>query len=300
MTDHSVYSSSDATPVKAQPTQSRWPIFSLFVGLIAIMLSLGSKIQDLNQQVFVQEQQLREFELNGHPEVSELEQQYQTTLRSMASSIGRLQAQMASMQSQKVDQQLLDHYDPEQLESDLIAMRDSSTQSVSELGWQLIALDEQLFFEQNRQLTLETWAKRLKIQQESEISGWPSPRDGVWLTSPFGNRVDPFTGNGRFHRGVDIAGATGTEILAVGGGIVTWSGFRAGYGKIVEIEHGLGTMTRYAHAQEVIVKRGDVIAKGDVVATMGSTGRSTGPHVHFEVIRNGEPVNPAEYLNRAG
>lgn len=116
------------------------------------------------------------------------------------------------------------------------------------------------------------------------------------LSSTFGMRIDPFTGKRASHKGIDIAGKAGSEILAVGDGIVTWSGQRDGYGNLVEIDHGSGLVTRYGHNREQLVSIGDTIRKGQPVALMGSTGRSTGPHVHIEVLRNGKHVNPATYL----
>lgn len=124
------------------------------------------------------------------------------------------------------------------------------------------------------------------------------PIDRGWMSSRYGYRNDPFTGRRTWHAGVDFAGKEGSNIFAVGSGVVTWAGERYGYGLLVEINHGSGYVTRYAHAAEVLVSIGDVVERSDVVALMGSTGRSTGPHVHFEVLLNGKTVDPAKYVNR--
>jgi len=116
------------------------------------------------------------------------------------------------------------------------------------------------------------------------------------LSSKYGKRIDPFSGKQEQHRGIDIAGKEGTNILAVGDGIVTWSGKRPGYGNLVEINHGKGYVTRYGHNKQPLVEPGDTVKKGQVIALMGSTGRSTGPHVHIEVLLNDKHVNPAKYL----
>lgn len=116
------------------------------------------------------------------------------------------------------------------------------------------------------------------------------------LSSKFGSRIDPFTGKREQHRGIDIAGKEGSGILAVADGVVSWAGERAGYGNLVEINHGDGYITRYGHNSRLLVKAGDTVSKGEKIALMGSTGRSTGPHVHVEVLRNGQPVDPADYL----
>ena len=117
-----------------------------------------------------------------------------------------------------------------------------------------------------------------------------------WLSSGFGKRADPFTGKQEYHKGVDFAGKEGSDVISVGDGVVTWSGKRSGYGNLVEINHGNGYVTRYGHNKESLVTVGDTVRKGEEIALMGSTGRSTGPHVHFEVLRNGKPVNPSRYM----
>ena len=119
-----------------------------------------------------------------------------------------------------------------------------------------------------------------------------------WLSSNYGNRLDPFTGKRAWHNGVDFAGREGSDIFAVASGVVSWSGQRYGYGKMVEVAHGEGVTTRYAHNLENTVKVGDMVRRGEVIALMGNSGRSTGPHVHFEVFKNGRPVDPASYLRR--
>ncbi|MFT7234443.1 MAG: murein DD-endopeptidase MepM/ murein hydrolase activator NlpD [Methylophagaceae bacterium] len=119
-----------------------------------------------------------------------------------------------------------------------------------------------------------------------------------WISSYYGYRVDPFNGNKVFHHGLDFAGASGSEILAVADGIVSWQGSRGGYGEMIEIDHGNGYQSRYAHNKKLVVKLGDRIKKGQAIALMGSTGRSTGPHVHFEILRDGRTVNPANFVRR--
>lgn len=136
-----------------------------------------------------------------------------------------------------------------------------------------------------------------KAAQLATPEGWPA--DGGWVSSNFGRRADPFTGRVAFHEGVDIAAKMGSPIRAMGVGVVTFAGEKSGYGLMVEVNHGRGQVTRYAHAQSVLVKVGDRVTKGQPVALIGSSGRSTGPHLHLEVLRNGQPVNPQNYL-RAG
>lgn len=128
-----------------------------------------------------------------------------------------------------------------------------------------------------------------------------APIDGAEVVSHFGNRDDPLTGRRAFHGGIDFKARPGTDIQAAAGGVVTWSGFKADFGRVVEIDHGNGLVTRYAHASELHVKVGDVVTPGDRIAAVGTSGRSTGPHLHFEVLKRGEATDPRHYLaERAG
>ncbi len=133
-----------------------------------------------------------------------------------------------------------------------------------------------------------------QLRQEIHPEGRPV-RTG-WISSPFGERIDPFTGGDEFHEGIDFAAPMGTRIHAVAAGVVTWAGPRDGYGNMVQIDHGYGYATRYGHAEEVLVHVGETVKRGDVIALVGSTGRSTGPHVHFEVLKNGHEINPAAFV----
>jgi murein DD-endopeptidase MepM/ murein hydrolase activator NlpD len=119
-----------------------------------------------------------------------------------------------------------------------------------------------------------------------------------FISSYFGERQDPFTGHQAFHRGVDFAGEAGSEVVAVAAGIVTYAGDKQGYGNVVEVNHGNGLITRYGHNAKNLAVVGQTVTRGQAIALMGSTGRSTGPHVHFEVLRNGTQVNPVTFIGR--
>lgn len=124
-----------------------------------------------------------------------------------------------------------------------------------------------------------------------------SPIAEGWLSSFFGIRTDPFNGRPAMHEGLDFAGKFGSPVVAVAAGSVIWSGPRDGYGNLVEVDHGHGFVTRYGHNSRNLVRVGQLVRKGQQIARMGSSGRSTGPHVHFEVLRDGQPVNPLRYLS---
>ncbi len=118
-----------------------------------------------------------------------------------------------------------------------------------------------------------------------------------WVTSHFGNRMSPFSGIQKFHEGIDIAAQTGTPIVAPADGVVIKAGFGTGYGNMVEISHGYGFKTLFAHNSRLNVKTGQRIRRGDIISYVGDSGSSTGPHLHYEVRLNGLPVNPTKYMN---
>ncbi len=132
------------------------------------------------------------------------------------------------------------------------------------------------------------------VHQDLKPAGRPVTKG--WVSSHYGYRKDPFSGKKAFHHGVDVAGKENSDVIAVAAGVVTWVGEKKNYGHLVEIRHADGYLTRYGHNSKLLVKRGELVTKGEVIAQMGSSGRSTGPHVHFEIARNGQTINPAKYL----
>ncbi len=171
----------------------------------------------------------------------------------------------------------------------------ATTQQVDLFG-ALNTLDN-LVARQSEQLkALQTLLITSQIQSAITPSGWPVA--GGWLSSRFGMRADPFTGRRSIHRGVDIASPMGSAIRAIGDGVVTYSGEKQGYGLMVEIRHGQGYSTRYAHASTVLVNLGDRIVRGQEVARVGVSGRSTGPHLHFEVLHKRAHIDPDKFLQQ--
>jgi murein DD-endopeptidase MepM/ murein hydrolase activator NlpD len=135
--------------------------------------------------------------------------------------------------------------------------------------------------------------KRKRNLLSSTPSIWPAKG---WLSSGFGYRISPFTGLREFHKGFDISSRKGTKVIATADGVVTFAGRNGLYGNMIKIDHGHGMMTRYGHLEKMLKKRGDAVKRGDVIGLMGNTGRSTGPHVQYEVFLNGLPVNPKKYI----
>lgn len=147
-------------------------------------------------------------------------------------------------------------------------------------GQQLSVLEALLF---NRELDKNATPSRLPIANS-------------YITSGFGGRADPFGGGGQYHKGIDFKARVGDPVLAVADGVVSFAGVKGGYGNVVDVDHGNGYVTRYAHNSRLVVKVGDLVRVGHEVAKAGSTGRSTGAHVHFEVWENGRVVNPRKFL----
>lgn len=126
------------------------------------------------------------------------------------------------------------------------------------------------------------------------------PVQGGWYSSNFGWRIDPFNGQRAYHEGIDVIAEQGTAVYAAAGGVVVYADFHPQYGNMIEIDHGNDLITRYAHASKRLVKLGDLVLRGGKIAEVGSTGRATGTHLHFEVRQRGAPVNPAQFLRLPG
>jgi murein DD-endopeptidase MepM/ murein hydrolase activator NlpD len=158
---------------------------------------------------------------------------------------------------------------------------------IAKLGEQLASREEQLD-------VLEEVIMSRQLRKASTPRGRPIKKG--WLSSYYGKRADPFSGKMAMHKGVDFAGKEDSEVISVASGVVTWASERYGYGHLVEINHGNGYTTRYGHNNALLVSVGDSVEKGQAISLMGSTGRSTGPHVHFEVLKNGAQVNPNKFV----
>jgi murein DD-endopeptidase MepM/ murein hydrolase activator NlpD len=166
--------------------------------------------------------------------------------------------------------------------------------SETELQGKIADLIAQIDFHTDHLSDLE--AKLLQQSVLKDTLPNSSPVAAAYNSSSFGWRLDPFNGHKAFHEGLDFTAAAGTPIYAAAGGIVTVAEQTPDYGKIVKIDHGSGLETRYAHASLLLVKPGERVEKGQIVAQVGSTGRSTGPHLHYEIRLNGNPLDPRKYL----
>jgi murein DD-endopeptidase MepM/ murein hydrolase activator NlpD len=172
-----------------------------------------------------------------------------------------------------------------------------SNVAIPELVESMAAFDHQLDNREAQLGVLESVLMRQNLKDRVYPQG--RPVGSGWISSYFGKRTDPFTGKPANHTGIDFAGKLGDPVAAVADGVVTWSADRYGYGIMVEINHGNGYSTRYAHNAENLVAVGDEVKKGQAVAHMGETGRATGPNLHFEVLKDGRRVNPVNFIREA-
>ena len=174
-------------------------------------------------------------------------------------------------------------------------------QSPSEPAAFLSVLSDKVDILRERRRDLEDRVHQLYLLNEGKLgyslsvpSRWPVKG---WLTSSFGFRRSPITGHGQFHAGLDIASPVGTEVVAPSDGRVVFSGRKDGYGNTVILEHGFGLQTLYGHNSRLFVKAGDVVARGTKIAAVGASGRTTGPHLHYEVHVDGVPANPINFID---
>ncbi len=167
---------------------------------------------------------------------------------------------------------------------------DELSMAIDQLSMELEAREDQL-------TVLENLVLNENLRKEVQPSGRPITRG--WISSYYGMRTHPLSGRREMHKGIDFAGKLGGPVIAVAKGVVTYAGKRYGYGKVIDIAHGNGYTTRYAHNSRLLVSVGDTVEKGFQIAEIGSSGRSTGPHVHFEVLKNGREINPVRFIRES-
>ena len=202
-------------------------------------------------------------------------------------ALGRKLVKMASIDTREFDFDSSPPLGGPATTADKVAEPDELSKAIDKLGLQLNDRENQL-------VVMEDLVLNENLQKEVEPSGRPITKG--WLSSYFGMRTHPLSGRREMHKGIDFAGSMGGQVIAVAKGVVTYSGKRYSYGNLIEIAHGNGYSTRYAHNSRLMVSVGDTVEKGFQIAEIGSSGRSTGPHVHFEVLKNGREVNPIPFI----
>jgi murein DD-endopeptidase MepM/ murein hydrolase activator NlpD len=226
-----------------------------------------------------------------------LQQESQIEVQSLVNELAKLehkiklltlqQAQLAKNTNQKLDF------------SDIqvaVSKNEALPEQPLKIQLKLTDLHDKLAQQINQLDALEKILNHTHIDEEQHVAGRPINKG--WLSSYYGMRDDPFTQIPTMHKGIDFAGTEGDEVIATAAGIVTWSGERYGYGNLIEIDHGNGLITRYGHNKALIASVGEVVIKGQQIALIGNTGRSTGAHVHYEIIKNGKQIDPLPYVYR--
>lgn len=278
----------------------------LVLGLLCfgvLMFHLGKRTVDVPR---TQRRELRVLKYDIQQQqgtIDRLRQNNEQSINALAARLAELQAASTRLDAlgerlAHMGQLTLDEFDfsqraavggPGDYESMGSTQVDDLSLAIDQLGdklrQQASQLDALQFLMANRQL-----------ENDLTPTGWPV-RKG-WISSRYGERKDPFTGEREQHTGLDFAGTRGTEVLSVASGVVVWAADRPGYGKMVEIDHGNGYRTRYAHSDTLMVKAGDLVNTGQVIALMGSTGRASAPHVHFEVMKDGKQINPGNFVSQ--
>jgi len=234
-------------------------------------------------------------------EIAGLKQQLQLRVDAMAMRIGEVNAHVIRLDA--LGKRLTEMADIDSREFDFDRDPPSGgpegegvSAQIPDLSYMLAQLESRADLRESQLAALENVILTRELKEEIHPEGRPVSTG--YISSYFGERADPFDGREAFHKGVDFAGSVGEHVVAVAAGVVTWAGERSGFGKLVEINHGDGYVTRYGHNQRTLVSVGQTVKRGEAVALMGSTGRSTGPHVHFEVLRNGRQVDPLSFVGR--
>ena len=259
-----------------------------------------------DSNVSFSELELLGTELRGQQEdIATIRQQNEDTLDALAIRMAQLSARMLMIDALGSRLTEMAGIDAEEFDFSADApvggpeepMPTGSNVAVPEIIGAMDSLDGELANREAQLSVLESLLISENLKERVHPQG--RPVTSGWISSYFGKRTDPFTGKPANHTGIDFAGKHGSDVVAVADGVVSWSGDRFGYGVMVEINHGNGYATRYAHNSENLVTVGDEVRKGQVIARMGESGRATGPNLHFEVIRNNQRVNPVNFIRDA-
>ena len=275
----------------------------LMIGLTGLVMSgavyLGYAINpDQDNQALI-----NEWQSDVHRQQAQLEhirEEADADVDALASRIGLLQAHV--MRLDALGQKLVHMASIDKAEFDfesIPALGGPETNSnkvfeLDELSRAIDLLSRELADRENQLIVMENLVLNENLKREVEPSGRPIVKG--WLSSYYGMRTHPISGRREMHKGIDFAGKLGGPVIAVAKGVVTYAGKRYNYGNLIEIAHGNGYSTRYAHNSRLLVSVGDTVEKGFQIAEIGSSGRSTGPHVHFEVIKNGRQINPVRFI----
>ncbi|MDC8446307.1 MAG: M23 family metallopeptidase [Nitrosomonas sp.] len=299
-------SSQSAQAKKLILTKAHITLFVIVLLVSVLMLALSLHYFSLQYAHRIDTPILKTLLVNPHEEKHQKTQSLlQDDLNVMAVKLGEMQAQLVRLDA--VGAHLLESSGLE-LNDFMMDQPPGQGGSYTDLNAEAISFDD--FERKLRRLSfmlddrmdkieaLETLLRSEKLS--SSVLPTVMPVDTDWFSSGFGYRLDPFTGKRAFHEGVDFAAKKGTPIRAAAGGVVVYSDRHSQYGKMIEIDHGDDMISRYAHASRLHVEVGQVVLQGQKIAEVGSTGRSTGPHLHFEIRHKDVPQNPSRFLKKPG
>jgi murein DD-endopeptidase MepM/ murein hydrolase activator NlpD len=276
------------------------PLLIVCCGALIFLAGRGSAVSDGD---LLDELQVLRLEVQTQQRaVDRLRRDHRQGLNALAARVAELQAASTRLDAlgerlAQMGQLSLDEFDfgepaPVGGPADYTALGPADER---ELRASIAAIGDRLRRQSTQLDALQFLMVNRQLESDLTPAGWPVSKG--WISSRFGDRSDPFTGERVMHWGLDFSGTRGTEVLSVANGVVVWAAARADYGKTVEIDHGNGYLTRYAHNDELTVRAGDQVAAGQLIGRMGSTGRASGPHVHFEVLKDGRRINPSRFVS---
>jgi murein DD-endopeptidase MepM/ murein hydrolase activator NlpD len=274
--------------------------------LVLLILAFGLQYFMLRYAASLNSPLLNTLVLSAQQEQNEKTQSYlRDNLNAMASKLGQMQAQLLRLDTLGERLAKTAGFKPQEFMFDQAPGRGGAVStlptydlSLGDLSRQVDLLTRQVDDRTEKLGILDS----LMIVDSAKKKLLPSvlPVEGGWYSSNFGWRIDPFNGVRAFHEGMDFMAEVGTLAHAAAGGVVVYSDFHPQYGNMIEIDHGNGLVTRYAHLSKRLAKTGDVVMSNGKIGEVGNTGRSTGPHLHFEVRQNGAPLNPVRFLRLPG
>ena len=274
--------------------------FVLFSGLVFIT---GRQTAPVSTETLADVAALRLLIQTQQGEVDRLSQNNELSVNALSVRLAELQAASTRLDAlgerlAQMGQLSLDEFDfsqpaPMGGSGDLDSL---GSYSEADLRVAVLTLSDRLRRQSSQLDALQSLMVNRQLESDLTPTGWPVSKG--WISSRYGERSDPLTGKRTMHWGYDFTGTPGTDVLSVASGVVTWSGPRATYGNTVEIDHGNGFITRYAHNKDLTVTAGDHVTAGQLIASLGSTGRVSGPHVHFEVIKDGARINPKSFVKQ--
>ncbi len=274
---------------------------AVLIAILATTFSLGMKIGESRSHPRGESTWSANL-AEQQAEIKELKAELQRRVDAVAMRIGQMNAHVIRLdalgkrltQMAKIDDREFDFESQPAVggpESEI-----GAAMQAPDLNALVTGLEQKLSSRDAQMSALENALLSRKLDEQIRPDGRPV-RDGH-ISSYFGERQDPFNGHQAFHKGIDFASPAGSDVVAVAAGVVTFAGEKAGYGNLIEVSHGNGLTTRYGHNRALAVGVGRMVERGDTVAFVGSTGRSTGPHVHFEVLKEGRQIDPLTFIGR--